>query len=194
MPKQKEKTGRIRTLDNIPDQGERFEEKMLRFLKDREAYLFHDFCVAMIDTGARSGELLKLAREDLSGGNATFWETKNGSFRTVPLTQRVQSILNNRQDTNGKPFGGLTQRKIRYWWNEMKIFFQLTEVEDLVPYCMRHTCASRLARRGVNATIIQKWMGHSTLLITQRYVHMHGCDLEMARDVLESNRNFKVVK
>ncbi len=49
---------------------------------------------------------------------------------------------------------------------------------QFIPYILRHTCASRLARNGVTMIII--WMGHSTTQTTARYIYFAPKDLRGA--------------
>jgi integrase len=203
MPRFKESQGRFWTLDNLPGhEGENFERKMLDFLIDRgenhirvtsNAMLFHDFCVVMIDTGARNGELYKLKDSDVHNGKVTFWETKTGKNRTVPLTKRALVCLQKHMG-NGQPFKDVKTSFVRYWWNEISEHFELSHLQNFSSYCMRHTCASRLARKNIPASTIQKWMGHSTLATTMRYIHMHQSDLDLARDALEEDGGLMVIK
>jgi len=37
---------------------------------------------------------------------------------------------------------------------------------------LRHTFASHLVMRGVALAIVQKLMGHSSIVVTQRYAHL----------------------
>ena len=47
-------------------------------------------------TGARVGELLALRREDCQDGYLTFWETKNGKVRRIPVTETIAALLASR--------------------------------------------------------------------------------------------------
>ena len=40
------------------------------------------------------------------------------------------------------------------------------------PHILRHTCASRLVRGGVDIRRVQMWLGHQTLQMTMRYAHL----------------------
>jgi hypothetical protein len=45
-------------------------------------------------------------------------------------------------------------------------------------HTFRHTCATRLFRRGVNAVQVQMWLGHHSPAFTQAvYVHLLSSDL-----------------
>lgn len=60
--------------------------------------------------------------------------------------------------------------------------------DHFLVHTLRHTCASRLAIAGENATFIQNWMGHSTILVTQSYMHLAPDTLVKGVTSLENYR------
>jgi site-specific recombinase XerD len=62
---------------------------------------------------------------------------------------------------------------------------RLGDEEDVVPHILRHTCASRLVRGGIDLRRVQMWLGHQTLEMTMRYAHLASHDLDMCVPVLE---------
>ena len=48
------------------------------------------------------------------------------------------------------------------------------------PYVLRHTFATQFLRNGGNALTLQRIMGHSTLDMTKRYVHLTEVDVKAA--------------
>ncbi|HEX7875675.1 MAG TPA: site-specific integrase, partial [Sphingobium sp.] len=111
-------------------------------------------------------------------------EAKNGRPRQVPLNEEVMALapLLSMQSGGGKwfPFkpGGAWQL-----WDYIRKDMQARnlDIDDVVLHTLRHTCASRLRRRGVAIDIIQRWLGHSDISITvKRYVHTSAADLAAA--------------
>jgi integrase len=51
---------------------------------------------------------------------------------------------------------------------------------DFVPHSLRHTFGTRLGESGADAFIIMKLMGHSTVTVSQRYVHPSPAAIELA--------------
>lgn len=60
-----------------------------------------------------------------------------------------------------------------------------TGVRRISWHVLRHTFASLLAARGVPLTIVQKFLGHSTISMTERYAHLAPSSLHDAMTVLE---------
>lgn len=59
-------------------------------------------------------------------------------------------------------------------------------VKPLVLYSLRHTCLTRLGEAGAEAFAIQKIAGHSSALISQRYVHPTPAAIENALEKFEA--------
>lgn len=153
-----------------------------------------DYTVLSLDTGMRQGEVLKLHFADAQDGRVTVWgvgadnqRTKSGKSRTVPLTSRAQAVLEaRRKRTNGKEvFPKLNKNQIQHYWGRMSEALELDGDKQFVPHILRHEFCSKLAANGENAVVIQKLAGHSTLAVTQRYVHLFGGELDGAIARLE---------
>jgi integrase len=176
--RQKEKSGRIRFLE-IEEEERLFAEIRLR------SEHYWQLAIFLVDTGARLGEAIGLHWNDVHDGTVTFWLTKSGRSRTVPLTQRVREILRSMERTKSGPFGKIKQYQFRAVWHEAKGAVGLGADDELVPHCLRHTCASRLVRGGVDIRRVQMWLGHQTLQMTMRYSHLATHDLDVCVPILE---------
>jgi integrase len=141
---------------------------------------FYDFTVFLVDTGVRCGEAYRLQVRDLdmTGGMISIWENKASLPRSIPMTLRVRELLKRRSDgvEVGRifPFASWWYEKA---WAKLRAKLQLVEDTQFVPYCLRHTCATRLAQAGVPLAAIQRWMGHKTISITMKYIHLAPSDL-----------------
>src|SRR5690606_5372460 len=104
--RQKERQGRIRFLDRA--------EEALLFTKIRER---SEDCwrlsIFLVDTGARLGEALKLRWPDIDGERVTFWVTKSGRSRSVPLTRRASEVVAVRPSRSKGPFSHIQPHRYR---------------------------------------------------------------------------------
>ncbi len=176
--RQKERSGRIRFLE-IEE-----EERLFAEIRSRSEH-YWQLSIFLVDTGARLGEATGLHWNDIHDGTVTFWLTKSGRSRTVPLTQRVRQMLSSMEREKSGPFGKIKQYQFRAVWHEAKSAVGLGSDTELVPHCLRHTCASRLVRGGVDIRRVQMWLGHQTLQMTMRYSHLATHDLDVCVPILE---------
>lgn len=174
----KEKAGRIRFLE--PDEEVRLFEAI-----HEKSELYGRFCIFLIDTGARLGEGIGLRWQDIQGERVTFWLTKSGKSRSVPLTLRATEAIRASDRAKRGPFTSIVQAKFRAAWNEAKQEVGLGAEPDVVPHILRHTCASRLVQGGIDIRRVQTWLGHQTLQMTMRYAHLASGDLDVCVPVLE---------
>ncbi|MBX3598949.1 MAG: site-specific integrase [Rhizobiaceae bacterium] len=182
--RQKEGAGRIRFLEL--DEEDRLFNAIRA--KSEDAYRL---CIFLVDTGCRLGEAIGLIWNDIHDHRVTFWLTKSGRSRTVPLTERaVQSLVvpapvdaSHRRPRG--PFAMLDQARFRAIWNEAKLEIGLGYDDQVVPHVLRHTCASRLVQGGIDIRRVQMWLGHQTLQMTMRYAHLATTDLDRCVAVLE---------
>ena len=176
--RQKERAGRIRFLE--ADE----EDRLFAAIRCRseQYYLLSLF---LVDTGARLGEAIGLRWNDLSCRTATFWITKSSRSRSVPLTNRALEAIAARRGAKRGPFIEIEQYKYRAVWHEARAEIGLAKDKDLVPHSLRHTCASRLVRGGIDIRRVQMWLGHQTLQMTMRYAHLATHDLDLCIPILE---------
>ena len=177
--RQKERAGRIRFL-------EREEEAALFSAIRARSEDAWRLSVFLVDTGCRLGEGIGLIWNDIQGGRASFWITKSGRSRTVPLTLRAQEVVDIPRGRLKGPFSMLQQVRFRAIWNEAKAEVGLGADSQVVPHILRHTCASRLVQGGIDMRRIQMWLGHQTLPMTMRYAHLATNDLDSCVVVLEN--------
>jgi integrase len=165
FPKFRENKGRFRFFSHEE------ELAILSLWTVWERYHESEFFQFLIDTGARTyteGQVLKW--DDIHKDRVIFWDTKNGSFRAVPLSNRAQDIiasLRKRKGNQPGPFTELTKPHMRWLWERTRA--QLPQVEDAVVYCTRHTYGSRMVMNGVPLSVLKKLMGHSDIKMTERY-------------------------
>src|SRR5690606_22440056 len=176
--RQKERVGRIRFLEYEE------EKRLFAAIKSRceDSYRLSLF---LVDTGCRLGEAIGVTWNDIQDQRVTFWLTKSNRSRTVPLTRRARKAAHIPHEKLKGPFSMLNQVRFRQIWNEAKMEVGLGTDDQVVPHILRHTCASRLVRGGIDIRRVQMWLGHQTLQMTMRYAHLATHDLDSCVKVLE---------
>lgn len=174
----KEKAGRVRFLEYHE------EEALFSAIREQSDWYFQ-LSVFLVDTGARLGEAIGLRWNDINKHRATFWLTKSGRSRTIPLTSRACTAVTGNCARSQGPFADIKPSQYRATWNEAKKSVGLSDDPDIVPHILRHTCASRLVRGGVDMRRVQTWLGHQSLQMTMRYAHLATDDLDSCVPILE---------
>ena len=141
--RQKERQGRIRFLEYEE------EDRLFAAIRSRSEE-YYRLSVFLVDTGARLGEAIGLRWNDIQNKSVTFWLTKSGRSRSVPLTKRAVEAVTVARGRLAGPFSTIEQYKFRAVWNDAKAEAGFIDDNDLVPHALRHTCASRLVRGGVD--------------------------------------------
>jgi integrase len=189
MPRRKEPLGRIRFLSDAE------EATLLALLEQWGKDDVRDAVIVLIDTGIRCGELLRLEAKDVDrkGRLITLWQTKADLPRSIPMTGRVYEIIKRRSlaacfQANVKSPGRLfpiEKHAIRRAWDRARAHMGLADDPHFVPHVCRHTCASRLVQRGVHMRVVQQWLGHKSITMTERYAVLAPANLQAAVAVLE---------
>lgn len=172
IPKLPERQGRIRflTLDE--------ERELIRQFRHHGRVPYAQLCLFLVDTGCRVSEALRVEWKDINhdpdGSSVTIWESKNGSSRTVPLTDRVVSMLKeiDRHLAGDGPFRRINQNSFNHEWTLIRRHMGLHDDSQFVPHALRHTYASRLVQNGVEILTVKELLGHRTLSVTLRYSHL----------------------
>jgi integrase len=165
----------------------------------------------LIDTGLRLGEALNLRKSDVhfeSNGDGRYgWITvrdgkSQNAKRSVPLTNRLALLLGPRVEITAPEWifpGDSPDRPLlatsvahahikvcRPWvMKGKKRIRQYIFPADFVLHSLRHTFLTRLGEAGADAFTIMKLAGHSSVTISQRYVHPTPESVELAFERLE---------
>ncbi len=155
LPRYKEKKDRILTLEE--------EEVGLAACRPWLCNLV----MVILDTGARIGEAVALGPDDIikDGRWLRIWGEKTGSDRAVPLPARAAKILR-----EGPLSPGTSVSNVRnHFINEFRAAINPRDTQ-ITPHTLRHTYASRLVAGGVPLPTVQKYLGHTGIEMTMRYI------------------------
>lgn len=157
-----------------------------------------DVAILLLDTGLRLGEALSLEwpqvrlkpAQGARFGHLTVLsgKAKSRKSRNVPLSERTIAILKHwgpkeqglvftQPDRSGWPVSHLDQQHAR-------VRKALNLPPDFVLHSLRHTFGTRLGEAGADAFTIMRLMGHSTVTVSQRYVHPSPEAIELAYERL----------
>jgi integrase len=159
-----------------------------------------DVAAVLIDTGLRIRECLTLEwsevrLEPAEGAQhgyltVTRKNSKNSKSRNVPLTARAVEVLRRRNPAGrGFVFHRADGQPLYSTWLDQQhaaIRTLLKFPKDCVLHSFRHTFGTRLGETGADAFTIMKLMGHSTVTVSQRYVHPSPEAMESAVSRMEA--------
>jgi integrase len=162
----------------------RVQNRRTRILSTDEQRRLLDACERMpklqallklaLITGARIGELLALRWEDCEGGYLTFWQTKNGKVRRIPITATIAALLAARPRIHAWVFTNTKTRKP--YTTIRKVFERALERAniasgDVTVHTLRHTALSRMIEHGLDDYTVMSISGHSSTRMLERYTH-----------------------
>lgn len=134
-------------------------------------------------TGCRRGEAVNLKWSDIDfeQKQLTFRKTKTKKDRTVPINLELMQVLLSLDPSQPKPFSYGPD-----WVSHLfKRYLRKAGIQkNLHLHCLRHTAATDLVRQGVHLTKIQKFLGHSSVKVTEIYTHVLPEDLREVAEAL----------
>ena len=154
----------------------------------------HALVLFMLDTGCRISEALGLHVRDVDMDNLLVTlDGKGAKQRIVPISFELRkTLVRFRGDTARKldsllfPSHSQTELSRNNCLRDVK---RLCRELGFAPPCrtlhsFRHTFATSYLRRGGSLLHLQKVLGHSSLEMTKRYVHLSTVDLQAAHERL----------
>jgi integrase len=170
------------------------ERQRDRVLVDNEVKKYLDACpqpwkdcaTIILDEGFRPSEVFALRwshvffNEDGTGLIQVMEGKSKAARRMLPMTPRVYELLRVRRETNGRPSEGLmfpsSSESGHFNGDAAKDQHKkaLTDsgVKAFVPYTLRHTALTNLGEKaGGDVFVLARIAGHSSITVTQRYIH-----------------------
>lgn len=129
------------------------------------------FCLS---TGARWSEARKAKYEHIIHNRVTFYQTKSGKKRTVPLSPHVVDIVISDRDSFLFPSASYPQ------FREALKVAKPNIPKGQATHVMRHTFATHFMLKGGNILTLQKILGHAKIEQTMTYAHFAPDYLEDA--------------
>jgi integrase len=200
--------------------GERTRDFVLS-RKQEESYLkacaqpLRDVAILMLETGLRIGEALRLEWADVTldpihGSRFGFLRVREGKSknarRIVPLTDRAAAVLRARAESSpsplvfanrkGRPYLGTTLNHLHRDAFAPKVEGERVPMfaGDFVLHSLRHTMLTRLGESGVDAFTIMRIAGHSSIVVSQRYIHPTPEAVERAFERLQLSAKVAIIE
>ena len=132
-----------------------------------------------LDTGARWSEAEKIKTKQLAACRASYYNTKGGKPRAIPITRDLQERLlahakkNDRKD--GRVFGPCYDAFINALERS-----KLELPKGQASHVLRHSYASHFMINGGNIVSLKTILGHSDIKMTMRYAHLAPDHMEAA--------------
>ncbi len=171
-------------------------KKLVNYDKQRQLW-FGPLITTAFYTGLRQSELLDLKWKhiDFDGRQVSVVSGKGGKSRTTVLLNPALKVLEKWAEisTSGnerfvfESVKSMPNNSIRMTNRTVsrvfKDFVTLTELSDSIHFhSLRHSCATYLLKAGFSVHEVQKMLGHSSISVTERYLHLVPEDLtEKAR-------------
>lgn len=150
-------------------------------LAERRLYAF---VYLLLDTGVRADEALTLTREDLDFENLLVHvQGKGNKERIIPMSTEGRRVLYQWARSHPYPYifpcragGQVRYRNILRDFKGLCSRLGVTGVRASF-HTLRHTFATNYIAKGGSVLHLQRILGHTTLTMTQRYVHLQTQDL-----------------
>jgi len=174
ISKPKESQGRDRFLSL-----EEINRLLSACKKSANKNLYSIVSIALL-TAMRYGEIVNLKWKDINFENRflTLHETKNGSKRVIPLTDKLIEILQSCHSHGNGQVESLFLKDVRLeskrTMSIRKSFataLKRAEIKDFRFHDLRHTAASHIAMSGATQGELMAILGHRSPAMTRRYAH-----------------------
>ncbi|KAB1469139.1 site-specific integrase [Cronobacter sakazakii] len=162
--------GRERRLAPLED------KKISAYLRCNNLQLFYIYKLA-IETAMRQGEILSLTWENINlhSGIVHLPETKNGTWRDVPLSSVARGLF---RQQNPKPYGRVFDYKSSGLKSAWRRCIKDLNIIDLHFHDLRHEAISRLFELNtLNVMEVAAISGHKSLTMLKRYTHLKAYPL-----------------
>ena len=101
-------------------------------------------------------------------------DTKNGSSRTIPLSNSAIHIIENLPLSFNKKLFSITESSLKFYWT------QALKRADIKGFCfhqLRHEAISRFFEKGLSIPEVALISGHKDVRMLFRYTHLKAEDI-----------------
>ena len=151
------------------------QHRLLSACKQSRNPLLYSLVALAIETRMRLGELLKIEWQDVNLTKKIIFlsDTKNGSNRTIPLTNKAIEVLISIPDH-------IKSKRIFWIWPQKpdaissawRPVLQRAGITGLRFHDLRHEATSQFFEKGLNVLEVAAITGHKSIQMLQRYTHI----------------------
>jgi integrase len=151
----------------------------------------HDIGIALLDTGDRLNEVLKLQWKDVdvAGKTIVLWRTKTRNGTTLMMTERLYQVMKRRFDNKRDAtwvFPGINGPALSFDARIRKAI-KRAGLKDFRLHDIRHSFASKLVQQGCTLYEVAALLGHISPNTSARYSHLEKKSVaEKAANVLNA--------
>lgn len=157
--------------------------RLIPVIKESQSPFLYLAVTLAVSTGARRSEIMGLTwkQVNVKTGQISLTETKNGESRTIMVGEPALSLLKQRSKIKHLHTAlvfpneeGTAPVDLTKAW---KTALEVAQIKDFRWHDLRHTAASYLAMSGASAPEIATILGHKTLQMSKRYIHLNQSHL-----------------
>lgn len=151
----------------------------------------HAIICTLVYAGLRVSELCALNVKDIDLPNKRLyvWHGKGNKMRTVPMNSRLVAALQDYlavrpESRDDALFVSRHKRRIaprtvewivEVWGDDAGIRrYRDGRRKKMHPHALRHTAATHWLAADVPLAVVSKWLGHTSVTTTMRYLHLYG--------------------
>lgn len=154
-------------------------DKITRRKKEIQPYLYLKPIITWaLHTGMRKNEILKCKKHyvNFEQRSIELLETKSGKSRKVPISNKLYKIIEEFfQQTPDSEYLILNPETDKPYVDIKKAFHAVLDIAKIKHFRfhdLRHTAATRMIAGGADLNTVKEILGHSSLAMLQRYVHV----------------------
>ncbi len=182
LAQQQEKVAVIPRISRLP--GEEPRDRVVSHAEEQSYLaaccpLLREVATLLIDTGLRVDEALRLEWQHVHADRIHIPKGKSkNAIRDVFTSTRVRELLRMRHETLGRPREGwvfsapTVSGRTESLKSQHRKALNLAGVRPFVLHSLRHTCLTRLGEVGCDPFTLCKLAGHSSVKVSEKYIHL----------------------
>jgi integrase len=158
-----------------------------RFIAAIDDDRLRDYCLLLLDTGCRPGEIQSLEASQVDWDNSSATVRGKTGLRTVSLTSRAVEILRRLAAIHSS--GPLLRNESGKAWTRDTSHYRFVRLNKLLgtlicAYHFRHDFFRRASKAGVDSLTIAAQLGHKNLnMLHKTYAHINASQTKRAVDL-----------